>query len=265
MKLLKLLLKGPLTFGYKTDLWILKRIYKLIKQQFGVSYHSSHVWKILIGLGWSCQKPEPKALQRNEREIENWKHYKWPIIKKAKDFNSSLIFLDESGFLLAPNVKRTWAPKGQTPNIYHMFSRDKISSIGALIISPKGKKINLCVRFRNRSLDGIDVKNFLKLLLKRFSGHLFLLWDRSPIHKRSEVQIFIEKHPRLHYEYFPAYAPELNPAEYIWNQADSALSNGKPENLLELKARLYNAMRRLQNSKELLWSCIYASDLNWKH
>lgn len=146
-----------------------------------------------------------------------------------------------------------------------MFSRDKISAIGALIVSPKGKKINLRVRFYYRNINGIDIKNFLKLLLKHFSGHLFLLWDRSPIHKRSEVQKFIEKHPRLHYEYFPAYAPELNPAEYIWNQADSTLSNGKPENLFELKTKLYNITRRLRNSKELLWSCIYASDLNWKH
>jgi len=82
-ELLQLLSKGSLAFGYKTDLWTLKRICKLIKKQFGVSYHPGHVWKILINLNWSWQKPEPKALQRDERAIEYWKRYKWPTIKKS--------------------------------------------------------------------------------------------------------------------------------------------------------------------------------------
>jgi len=176
-----------------------------------------------------------------------------------------LVFLDESGFLLTPNVKRTWAPRGQTPSIYYMLKKDKISAINALIVSPKRKRLTLYVRFRNRNLNGLDIRNFLKLLLKHLPGQLFLLWDSAPIHKRTEVQVFIKKHPRLHCEYFPAYAPELNPAEYVWNQVDSVLSNGRPENLVELKNMLYNVVRRSRTSQKLLWSCIHASDLPWKH
>ncbi len=81
-KLEHLLLQGPLAAGYQTDLWTLVRIAKLIKQHFGVSYHPGHVWKVLQQLGWSCQKPERRALQRDEVAIARWKRYVWPHIKK---------------------------------------------------------------------------------------------------------------------------------------------------------------------------------------
>lgn len=84
-KLEHLLLRGPLAAGYKTDLWTLKRIAKLIKRQFGVAYHPSHVWKVLQHLGWSCQKPERRATQRNEVAIAHGKRYKWPRIKKKRN------------------------------------------------------------------------------------------------------------------------------------------------------------------------------------
>jgi len=64
-------------------------------------------------------------------------------------------------------------------------------------------------------------------------------------------------------EYFPAYAPELNPAEYIWNQADRTLCNTAPEDLAELQTLLSTSVARLGNSPKLLWPCIYASDLPW--
>jgi transposase len=72
------------------------------------------------------------------------------------------------------------------------------------------------------------------------------------------------QHPRIHVEEFPAYAPELNPAEYIWNQTDRALSNTAPQDLEELQALLSNSVAKIGNSQKLLWSCIYASDLPWR-
>ncbi|MGH7255405.1 MAG: IS630 family transposase [Nitrospirales bacterium] len=83
-RLVTLLLKGPLAAGYRTDLWTLKRVTQLIRQQFGVTYHPSHVWKLLTGLGWSCQKPERRALQRDEPTIARWKRERWPHIKKRR-------------------------------------------------------------------------------------------------------------------------------------------------------------------------------------
>lgn len=83
-KLVQVLLKGPLAAGYRTDLWTLQRVAKVIGQQFGVQYHPCHVWKLLGSLGWSCQKPERRALQRDEKAIRRWRRERWPHIKKRR-------------------------------------------------------------------------------------------------------------------------------------------------------------------------------------
>jgi len=78
----RILLKGPLEAGYRTDLWTLRRVAEVIEKHFGVVYHPCHVWKILVGMRWSCQKPERRALQRDEEAIAHWRRYRWPHIKK---------------------------------------------------------------------------------------------------------------------------------------------------------------------------------------
>ena len=81
-KLLTLLLKGATAHGFSTDLWTLPRVATVIARTFGVSYHPAHVWKILRGEGWSCQKPERRAKERDEAAIERWRQERWPHIKK---------------------------------------------------------------------------------------------------------------------------------------------------------------------------------------
>lgn len=77
-----ILLAGAPAAGFETDLWTLKRIAQVIRRQFRVAYHASHVWKVLGHLGWSCQRPERKARERNEEGIKRWVRYRWPQVKK---------------------------------------------------------------------------------------------------------------------------------------------------------------------------------------
>jgi len=81
-ELAKLLMAGALSCGYPTELWTLPRIGKLIAQRFGVQYSTGHLWHLLRRLGFSCQKPEKRATQRNEGEIVRWKRHTWPAFKK---------------------------------------------------------------------------------------------------------------------------------------------------------------------------------------
>jgi len=76
------LLKGSEALGYETPLWTLGRVGHLIEQEFGVQYHQGHIWKILRQLKWSCQRPEGRARERNEKAIRHWKRVEWPGIKK---------------------------------------------------------------------------------------------------------------------------------------------------------------------------------------
>jgi hypothetical protein len=80
-RLATLLLKDPLAAGYRTDLRTLQHVAQRIRRQWGVDYHPCHVWKLLTSLGWSCQKPEGRALQRDDAAVAHWKHNCWPQIR----------------------------------------------------------------------------------------------------------------------------------------------------------------------------------------
>jgi len=75
--------RGPEALGYATSLWTTVRVQELIEQECGVSFHPSHVWRILQRLGWSCQRPASRAIERNEETIQYWKKVRWPELKKT--------------------------------------------------------------------------------------------------------------------------------------------------------------------------------------
>jgi transposase len=75
-RLAQLLLSGPFACGFRTGLWTLTRLAQIIQKSFGVQYHLNHVWRLLLVMGRSCQKPERRTLQRKEDEIAHWKRYR---------------------------------------------------------------------------------------------------------------------------------------------------------------------------------------------
>lgn len=82
-QLAQALLAGARSHGYATELWTLPRIAKLIEQRFEFSYSTSQVSRLLAAMGWSCQRPEKRALQRDEKAIAQWKNKRWPALKKT--------------------------------------------------------------------------------------------------------------------------------------------------------------------------------------
>jgi len=82
-RLVKLLVKGPLKHGYSTDLWTTARVAELIERVFEVRYDRDHVGRILHRLGWSHQKPQRRAIERDEPAIDEWKRKRWPQVKKT--------------------------------------------------------------------------------------------------------------------------------------------------------------------------------------
>jgi transposase len=81
-RLVRLLTKGAVAYGYRTELWTTQRIADLIEHHMGVQYHRNHVGKLLHQIGWSHQKPERRAIERNEEAIAEWKRSAWPRVKK---------------------------------------------------------------------------------------------------------------------------------------------------------------------------------------
>ncbi len=144
-RLVRMLLKGTMRQGYRTNLWTTARIAELVEREFGVRYHPDHIGRLMHSLGWTPQKPERRALERGRRrdhalETEGLAAYK----KNAARLGAHLVFADESGFQLIPNVVRTWAPQGQTPIHRHRQGRrDKISVISGISVSPRRHRLAL--------------------------------------------------------------------------------------------------------------------------
>ena len=84
-RLVRILLRGPRKSGYRTELWTCPRVAEVIERVFGVKYHPDHVWKILHDqLGWTCQKPEQQAREKDDEAIQRWREQDWPRIKKGR-------------------------------------------------------------------------------------------------------------------------------------------------------------------------------------
>lgn len=148
---------------------------------------------------------------------------------------ATLAFEDESGFSLVSPLKRTWSPRGHTPVVRTLISHHKrVNAIGALLITPGGRRIRLVSQLHRKNVTGKQIVVFLTKLLRSVAGQIVLVWDNHPIHLRNIVKQFIANHDRLHVFAFPAYAPELNPAEGIWTQAKEFTAGTAPHHALRL-------------------------------
>ena len=181
--------------------------------------------------------------------------------KKVQRLRAHLAFLDESGFLLIPNVRRTWAPRGQTPIVRHRYRHDRISAISAVTVSYRRQRVGLYLHFYQEDISQVEVVLFLRYLLREVRGHIVLIWDGGSIHTGQDVREFLCRHPRLHIESFPAYAPELNPDEGVLGHYKRALANGRPDNVGELLDILSRLTKKVRSRPALLRSFITASDL----
>jgi transposase len=177
--------------------------------------------------------------------------------KNASRRGAALIFLDESGFLLAPLVRRTWAPQGQTPVLRQRTNTyRKLSAIASLVVSPRRDHVRLFFGFYpNANINAARVKLFLRHLKRHVRGPCVLLWDRFPAHRARSVQSFLADKTAWRSEFLPAYAPELNPMEYVWCYMKThSRTNEVVFDLVDLTASARRHGRALQRSDRLLRS-----------
>lgn len=171
-----------------------------------------------------------------------------------------LVFLDESGILMSPTLRRSWAPRGQTPILYQRGrSHSKVSSIATLAVHPKGKKPRLffCLH-PNQNINSELCIGFLKQLKKSIRGPIVLVWDRLQAHRSKKTETFLkENKKKIHPFLFPPYAPELNPVEYFWSYIKTnPLANWAPENDILLVKKTKQTFLRVQKKKTILQSFI---------
>ena len=175
-----------------------------------------------------------------------------------------LVFIDECGFMMEPIVRRTWAPRGQTPVIKIANPHGRISTIGALTISPVRSRFGFYFHLLadNANFRGDSIVDFIDSVRHRIEKPLIVLWDQIPFHRSEPVDRYARQHKDVVIELFPPYAPELNPVDYVWAYVKyGRLANYCPRNLEELRKRVTSELSRLKTRPDLLKSFFHATGL----
>ncbi len=141
-----------------------------------------------------------------------------------------------------------WSPKGHTPVLDYNFNWDKLSAVAGITFT------NFYFRLYDGSVKSAEVVDFLKALLRHVRGPLTIVWDRLSAHKSKKTLGFVAEHQdRLHVEFLPAYAPELNPVEYIWAYwKQHTLPNVCPKDYWSLDQTARKTLKRMRRRHRLI-------------
>ena len=157
--------------------------------------------------------------------------------------------------MLQPVVRRTLAPRGQTPILGCWDRHDRLSVISGLTLAPRRRRIGLYFDIHNNNIRADDVYRFIQTVRHRLRRKIILVLDRWSVH-RAAIRQLLERHARsIDIELLPAYAPELNPTEQVWNHTKYAdLANYIPDDIHDLGVEVASSMLETRSTPALLRS-----------
>jgi putative transposase len=173
--------------------------------------------------------------------------------------------IDESGLMMGPLLRRTWAPEGQTPTITQRGAhRQKVSVAAAILLSPRRDHLGLYSHtLAGGYFDNWYVTAFVEAMLKERDGRFVVVWDGGTMHKGEPIAA-METHfaDRLSLERLPPFAPMLNPVEWLWSWLKwERLSNLAPLDVRELDARVIAELAARRDDQSFLRNLFHASEL----
>jgi transposase len=265
----ELLSQGATAHGWHNNLWTARRVTEVIRKVLREDVCIPSVRKVLNErLGWTLQKPRLQSRDRDEDAIIRWKNEEFSRIKiEAHARKACLVFIDESGFMLAPTLRRTYAPSGQAPVQKTSDPHARISVIGAIILSPEYRRIDLSFELLpdNVNFNGNSIAAFLPVIKERVKHPLTIIWDSVGIHLSRPVAAYLSRKGDIVSEPFPANAPEMNPVDCVWSHIKyGRLPNYTPYDLSELRGTVTSELKRLQRQPHLLHAFIRRTGLSVK-
>lgn len=241
-EILRIVLAGATTYGFETNLWTVRRLRRVIADEFQIRVSKNTVWRRLRDAGLTYQKPEREYYEIDEAARKKWLRYEVPKIRRAvKKHRGILYFQDESNISLTAFLGKTWSPCGQTPKANVTGKRAGVAATSA--ISRNG---HLLFRLLDKRIASKEVIEFLGQMLRHHKRrHLIVVMDRAPPHTSKKTRAWIDGQPRLHVFHLPAYSPDWNPDEKVWNYLkNNELVSHQAKNKGELQQL---ARRKLQS------------------
>jgi transposase len=201
-----------------------------------------------MGLTW--QTPEREYFQADAEERQRWQKETIPQIQEILRKSKGILYCeDEASVCLTPLLGKTWALRGRPRKVPVTGNRASISAMSAL--SPRGR---LVFRLYQKRIASKEVIEFLEQLLRHHpSRHVVVVMDQAPPHTSQMTQGYIESQPRLHVFYLPAYSPDWNPDEKVWNYLKNhELKAHRANNKQELFTLTEDKLQNMSQDTELL-------------
>jgi transposase len=263
-ELLGIVLAGAATYGFETNLWTVNRLRRVIVDEFQIQVSKNTIWRRLRDVGLTYQKPEREYYEIDEAARKKWLRYEVPKIRRAvKKHRGILYFQDESNISLTAFLGKTWSPCGQTPKATVTGNRAGVAATSA--ISRSGQ---LLFRLLDKRIASKEVIEFLGQMLRHHKRrHLIVVMDRAPPHTSKKTRAWIDGQPRLHVFHLPAYSPDWNPDEKVWNYLKhNELASHQAKNKGELKQlarqKLQSMAKRPKLMRGIFFRCCIADLFN---
>ena len=171
-----------------------------------------------------------------------------------------MLFLDETGLMLQPLVRRTWAPKGQRPVMYCWDRHDRLSVIAGLTLSSVRHHVGLYFAIHDQNIKTDEVEEFIRDVRRQVRKDLIVVMDRLPAHRSAATRLIGDG---FEIEWLPGYAPDLNPTEALWSQTKySDMANFVPNDTLDLEVEVTFDLETTQGNQKLLKSFFHAAELS---
>jgi transposase len=156
---------------------------------------------------------------------------------------------------LQPLRRKVWAPTGQTPIRYPWERHDRLSVACALTVAPWEQRFGLYYDLLNHNYHADDMMRFLRSVHNHLRRPILLVWDRLNVHRSAAAQLEGHGCPWLQPRWLPAYAPELDPVEFVWTQAKYGdLANWIPEDINDLRRQLLHFLEQYRHQPDRLYS-----------
>ena len=209
-----LILRPASDFGFETDFWTAKRLHQVITKRYAASVGQRTIVRRLREAGLSYQKPTREYLEADPAAREEWLRKTLPEIRAAIEKHRAILYCeDEASISLTALLGKTWAVRGQTPKQKVSGKRGSVPVLSA--INGQGR---LVFRFYDRRITSAEVIEFLGQLLREHPRrHVVVVMDQAPPHTSQATRAFIAGQGRLHVFHLPAYSPDWNPDEKVWN------------------------------------------------
>jgi len=248
--------KDPRQYNFEFALWTRRIVSSLIEERFWITLGVTAVGRLLAELEITPQKPLRRAYERDPQAIQRWTQTEYPRLQaRAKRRNARLFFLDEAGVRSDPLLGRSWAPRGETPEVSTSGQRQSINAISAV----NGRGAFWFKVFSGRFNKERFLK-FLKTFMRNRKYPVFLILDGHPSHRARVVAQYVQSRKGdLELHFLPGYAPELNPDEFVWNHLKKQGVSKKPLRKNEsLKARVQHDLEQIKRRPALVRSFFHA-------